>query len=341
MDLLDRIKESVFIIGEIGNNHNGKLETAIKLIDIAAEANVDAVKFQTFRGIDIVTPKVKADAYKGWSPKGFTYWYEFLDSIALPLEDHKEVFEYAKSKLIIPFSTPTSTEIVDFLEGLDVELYKIASMDITNVKLLKKVASTGKPVIFSTGMSTEEEIDKAVNIFKNNQTVILHCISDYPTKISDANLLSIQYLKERFRSGIGFSDHTLSHDLAALAVAAGARVIEKHMTYDRNAPEVAEHHVSLEPEELKALVKAVRNAELALGSFKLCRSAAEEETRQKSRRSLHVNRSMSAGEVLSDNDISILRPNDGAQPEDYELFVGKPLKNNLEAWSPLTMEDIV
>ena len=339
-NLVAQLQKEVFIIGEIGNNHNGNKETAKQLIDIAYEAGIHAVKFQTFRGQDIVTPQVKASEYPGWDTGQFEYWYQFLDTIALPLEDHKEVFDYAISKGVIPFSTPTSVEIVDFLEQLETPFYKIASMDVTNIQLLRKVAATGKPVILSTGMSTEAEIAKAVAIFAKNQFVLLHCISDYPADPAQSNLLSIPFLKQTFGVEVGYSDHTLTNETAGLAVALGARVIEKHFTYDRHTPEKAEHHFSLEPSELKNLVQTVRLAESALGTFQLYRSPTELENRGKYRRSLHVNKDLPAGAKLTASDILVLRPNNGGQPEDYDQFENGMLKVAKSAWEPLFLTDI-
>lgn len=339
-DLLATIEKEVFIIGEIGNNHNGKKETALQLIDIAAEAGIHAVKFQTFRGQDIVTPLVKASEYPGWDSGKFEFWYQFLDSIALPLEEHKEVFDYALEKGIIPFSTPTSVEIVDFLESLEMPLYKIASMDLTNIQLLRKVAATGKPVILSTGMSTEAEIATAVEIFSKNQFALLHCISDYPADPAQSNLRSIQYLKDTFKVPVGYSDHTLTNETAGLAVALGARIIEKHYTYDRNTPEKAEHHFSLEPEGLADLVQTVQHSEAALGTYQLYRSPSELSNRGKYRRSLHVNKDLPANHRLTSADIVVLRPNNGAQPETYDLFEGQTLRTAKKAWDPLQVTDI-
>ena len=330
----------VFIIAEIGNNHNGNKETARKLIDIAAEAGVDAVKFQTFRGIDITIPGVKANEYKGWNAEGFEYWYQFLDSIALPLEHHKEVFEYANNKGLIAFSSPSSPYTVDFLEKLDVPCYKIASMDLTNVQLLKTVASTGKPVILSTGMGNDEEINIAIQILRNNELVLLHCISDYPTKPENVNLMAIKYLKNTFKVEVGLSDHSIQNEFAIGAVVLGASIIEKHITYNRNALEKAEHHFSLEPKELNELVISIRTVEKGLGEEKLIRSDNEKLNKFKFRRSLHVNKNLPKGHVLQAEDVVILRPNDGEAPQEYNYFIGQQLKVTLKQWDPLTKKSI-
>ncbi|PRY85672.1 N-acetylneuraminate synthase family protein [Mongoliibacter ruber] len=338
--LKQRTKNSVFIIAEIGNNHNGSKKTAFELIDIAAESGVDAVKFQTFTGLDIVTPKVKADEYKGWNVKGYAYWFEFLDSIALPLEDHLEVFNYAINKGLIPFSTPTSSEIVGFLEKINTPLYKIASMDLTNIKLLKSVADTGKPVIISTGMGTDEEIRKAISIFSKNELAILHCISDYPTKPENANLKAVSYIKERYKVLTGLSDHSVTNVFSLGAVALGGRIIEKHITYSRKEKRKAEHHFSLEPKELKLLVESIRTLEKGLGENKLIRTPDEDLNKFKYRRSLHLNKALNKGDRISIEDISILRPNIGDAPSEFDNYIGKELVRDIGPWTGLNKDMI-
>ncbi|MGI8952504.1 MAG: N-acetylneuraminate synthase family protein [Chitinophagaceae bacterium] len=340
-DLLKRIKEEVFIIAEIGNNHNGDKEAAKKLIDIAYDAGVDAVKFQTFRGIDIVTPLVKANEYEGWDTKGFEYWSDFLNSIALPLEDHEEVFNYAKNKGLICFSTPESPRMVDFLEHLNVQLYKVASMDINNIQLLRRLAQTKKPIIISSGMAERKDIETALLILRENQVVVMHCISDYPTEYKNVNLLSIKYIKEKFNVEVGFSDHSLGIDVTIASILLGARVIEKHITYSRAAEKKAEHHFSLEPSEFKLLVNGIRNVEAALGSYDLVRSSNEKVNKLKYRRSLHVNKDLSAGHILTHDDISVLRPATGATPSDYDFYIGKKLLIEKKSWNSLNPKDIM
>lgn len=330
--------KQVFIIAEIGNNHNGSVQTAKKLIDIAAEAKVDAVKFQTFTGLDIITPLVEVSEYKAWGVTDFDYWYQFLDTIALPLEKHREVFDYAIEKGLIPFSTPTSPAIVDFLETLHVPLYKIASMDLTNVQLLKKVAATGKPVIISTGMGVDEEIQVAKRIFASNELAILHCISDYPTKPGNANLLAVSYLADTYKVIGGLSDHCIENEFALGSVVLGGRIIEKHITYSRAAKEKAEHHFALEQDELTGLVMAVRRLEQGMGVKAIVRSDQEKENKLKYRRSLHLNRSMKQGEVIKEEDIAVLRPNIGDAPSEFEYYPGKVLITDASPWTGLTKD---
>jgi len=340
MNLFDIISDKIFIIAEIGNNHNGNIETAKRLIDVAVESGVDAVKFQTCRGTDIITPNILSSEYPDWDVTDYKYWSDFIDSIALPLNKHKEVFDYAKKKGIIPFSTPTSIAIVDFLDELRVPFYKIASMDITNVQLLEKVASKNKPVIMSTGMAEENDIENAVKFFDINKLVLLHCVSDYPLVYSSANLRSINWLQKRFNCPVGFSDHSLGYDLALAAVALGARVIEQHITLDRNSPQKAEHHFALEPDELKILVKKIKQIEAALGKEEIVISTTEKNLRTKVLRSMHVNNDLKEGHILTEEDIAIVRPNDGIEPKYYKDVLGRKLKKNKKSWNPLTKEDI-
>jgi pseudaminic acid synthase len=283
---------------------------------------------------------VKADEYKGWDVKGFNFWYEFLDTIALKLSDHREVYDYAYRKGVIPFSTPTSPRIVDFLESIGNEIYKIASMDVTNIHLLKKVAATGKPVIMSTGMASDDEILRATEIFKGNELVILHCVSDYPTQPENVNLLSIPYLAERYNVISGFSDHALTNEFAVASIAVGARVIEKHITYSRKAKEKAEHHFALEPQDFREMVNAIRNIEQGMGKKQLMRSASEMENKIKYRRSLHLNKDKKEGDIVLPDDIAGVRPAIGADISDFDFFIGKQLTRSVQAWSGLKREDV-
>jgi sialic acid synthase SpsE len=331
-------KESVFIIAEIGNNHDGDVERAIELVDIAAEAGVDAVKFQSFRGLDIVSPHVTAKEYDGWAVEEYEYWHEFLDSIALPLEAHREVFNHAINRGLVPFSTPTSPAIVDFLEELDVSLYKLASMDLTNVPLIRRLAATGKPILFSTGMAEIQEVEWALNACRDNETVMLHCISDYPTLPENANLRAIEFLQETFGGPVGLSDHAVTNEFALGAVAMGARVVEKHITYSRASQHKAEHHFALEPAELSSLVQSIRALEAGLGEKSMKRSPSELVNRKKFRRGLHLNTRLKKGERLEPQHISVVRPNTGDNPGNFEFYLNKRLKLDTDAWTPLTRE---
>lgn len=341
MNIRELLEERVFIIAEIGNNHNGDVNIAKKLIDRAVEAGADAVKFQTFRGIDIIAPNIPSSQYPEWNVTEYKYWYEFLDSISLPYERHEEVFEYALGKGVIPFSTPTSPESVKLLEKLDVSIFKVASMDLNNVQLLEVIASTNKPVILSTGMSSEDEIERAVEYFDCKKLALMHCVSNYPLDFRDANLKSIPRLWKRFGCSVGFSDHSLGYELDIAAVVLGARIIEKHITLDRNTPLKAEHHFAMEPHEFKEMVHKIRQIETSLGDEVITLSWKEKEMKKRARRSLYVNKNLKAGHMLGVNDISVVRPPGGAPPEAYKYFIGKRITHDKDRWTALTKEDLL
>lgn len=331
-----------YIISEIGNNHNGSVEKAIAMIDASKEANVDAVKFQSFRGIDIVSPKVKADEYKGWDVKNFEYWYQFLDSITLKLDDHQQVIDYTNNLGLGFITTPTSPFIVDYLEKLKgIKAYKIASMDLNNTPLLEAVARTKKEIIMSTGMGEMQEVHRAVEIFKNHKLSVLHCVSDYPLDPDKAFLNNITVLKQNFpKLDIGFSDHSLGHELCVAARCLGAVVFEKHITLDREDPNPAEHHFSMEPEEFKELVKWIRHIDINLSTAGFSRTETEKENRLKYRRSYHYNADFKKGEQISVDKLSFVRPGDGIDNEELLKFIGKPLNKDVKAYDPCQLNDI-
>ncbi len=335
--------EKSYIISEIGNNHNGNLEKAIQLIDESFNAGVDAVKFQTFRGIDIVSPKVKADEYKGWDVKGFEFWYQFLDTIALKLEDHQAVIDYTNSKGIDFITTPTSPYIVDFLETLKgIKAYKVASMDLNNIPLLQAIAKTDKEVIMSTGMGDMIDITRAVEILKNKKLSILHCVSDYPLDPSKAYLNNIIELKNCFPNyDIGFSDHSLGHELCIAARCLGAMIFEKHITLDRKDPNPAEHHFALEPNEFKVLVNWLKHIDNNLNSEGFLRSENEKINKFKYRRSYHYKHDLNCGAIITIEDLALVRPSDGISDNDLDKVCGKSLIVNVKAFDPCLISDIV
>ncbi len=325
-----------YIIAEIGNNHNGKIKKAKLLIDACANAKVNAVKFQTFRGIDIVSPKVKANEYKGWDVKGLEFWHQFLDTIALPLDQHQEIINYTLSKKLDFITTPTSPYIVDFLEKLKgIKAYKIASMDLTNVSLLKAVAKTKKKIIMSTGMGDINEIKNAVKYFKNHDLSILHCVSDYPLDPDKAFLNNIKILKETFpKYKIGFSDHSLGHELCIAARCLNATIFEKHITLDRNDKEPAEHHFSMEPNEFKELVNWIKSIDVNLKNSTFSRSKTEIVNKLKYRRSYHFNNNFKKGKIINWNDLTFVRPGDGIDNNEINKIIGKTLNKNVKAFEP-------
>jgi N,N'-diacetyllegionaminate synthase len=325
-----------YIIAEIGNNHNGQLDKAIALIHQSFKAGVDAVKFQSFRGIDIVSPRVKANEYKGWDVGTFEYWYEFLDTIALKLEDHQAVIDETRRLGMDFITTPTSPYIVSYLEKLEgIAAYKIASMDLNNFPLLHALATTKKPLLISTGMGELIEVEKAVRILKNNPLTILHCVSDYPLNPSMACLGNISTLRNHFPDyTIGFSDHSLGHELCVAARCLGATVFEKHITLDRNDPSPAEHHFALMPDEFKILVDWLRHVDSNFYKTGFQRSDSEQINKLKYRRSYHFNANYPKGEIITLQHVTLVRPGDGLDEDGLQNIVGKPLVTAVNAFDP-------
>jgi sialic acid synthase SpsE len=342
MKLLNSTNET-YVIAEIGNNHNGSKEKAKLLVDVAAKAGVDAVKFQSFRGLDIVNPLVRSDAYPGWNAKNFEFWYQFLDTIALPLADHQEIIDYCAERKLDFITTPVSPEIVTFLETLHgIKAYKIASMDLNNLGLLEAVAKTNKPVIMSTGMGEMDEIKSAANYFTNavNRLSILHCVSDYPLDPLNAGLQNIQILQKNFpQTSIGFSDHSLGHELVIAAVALGASIIEKHITLDRKDPALAEHHFSLESDELALMTKWIRAVDKNLSNEQWARSSGEEKNRTNFRRSFHYKKDLPAGHTISKDDLVFIRPGTGIGHNEVNKIIGRQLVSSKKSYMPCMESD--
>jgi len=333
---------AAYIIAEVGNNHNGSLNKALRLVAASAEAGADAVKFQSFRGIDIVSPTVRADEYEGWNAKDFEYWYQFLDSIALSLADHQVMIDETKRLGMDFITTPTSPEIVDQLEALQgIRAYKIASMDLNNIPLIEAVARTDKEVILSTGMGEMDEIQRAVAILNRPRLSILHCVSDYPLDPDQAFLNNIAILRDEFpQFRIGFSDHSLGHELCIAARCVGALTFEKHITLSRDDPERAEHHFSLEPPEFKELVSWLRCMDRNLGNPAFMRSPKESANKAKYRRSYHYKAAYPKGQTIGKELLSFVRPGDGIQQDDLPLLLGKQLARDVEAYDPCLLSDI-
>tara|TARA_B100000780_G_C21087905_1_gene438324 strand:+ start:543 stop:1526 length:984 start_codon:yes stop_codon:yes gene_type:complete len=260
-------KYPVFIIAEAGVNHNGSLRKAYKLIDIAKKAGADAVKFQTFNTKESTIKKLKKAKYQRKKKDDSETQYEMLEKLELNFDYHLKIKNYCKRKKIIFFSTPSDIESLKLLKKLNVDCYKISSVDLNNFDLIEEVSKTNKPVIISTGMSNLEDVvetkKKLINL-KYKKVIFLHCISSYPTKERDLNLNSIKFLKEKINSIIGFSDHTLGNNGAILAVACGAKVIEKHITINKKL-HGPDHKISMDPKEFKLYVNMIRKTEIILG----------------------------------------------------------------------------
>ncbi|KAI3350330.1 N-acetylneuraminate synthase [Clostridium botulinum] len=313
-----------FIIAEAGVNHNGDINIAKKLIDIACEAGVDAIKFQTFKSEDLVTKNApKANYQKQTTRSGNQY--DMLRKLELSYDEHFILKQYCSRKGIVFISTPFDFKSVNLLEKLDIPLYKISSGDLTNIPLLKYIAKLNKPMIVSTGMSNLGEVESAVDAIKecgNNKISLLHCTSNYPTEYKDVNLNAMITLKNAFQFPIGYSDHTIGVEISIAAVAMGAKFIEKHFTLDKSM-EGPDHKASLDPEELKQMVNSIRNVENGLGNgIKRC-NENEKNIRAIVRKSIVANSDIKKGTSISYENIGFKRPGTGISPCFVNEFIGK------------------
>ena len=333
------------IIAEAGVNHNGSIELAKKLIDVAAEAGVDYVKFQTFKAEKLVAKDAKKAAYQTKNMGGSDdSQFNMLKKLELDKEAHLILIDYCKSKNIKFLSTAFDHESIDLLNDLGIDLFKVPSGEITNFPYLKKIASKGKPIILSTGMADLGEIEDALNVCLNEGISkelisILHCNTEYPTPMKDVNLKAMQTIGDAFKVKTGYSDHTLGIEIPIAAVALGAVCIEKHFTLDRNM-EGPDHKASLEPSELIAMVKAIRNIEQALGNGIKRPSESEKKNKDVARKSLHLVAKKHNGDVLSEKDLILKRPGDGIPAGMIAHLVGKKINKDLEADHKLTFSDI-
>ena len=340
------MNNKVVIIAEAGVNHNGSLETAKKLIDAAADAEADYVKFQTFKADKIVSKSAKKAAYQARNINdGDDSQYQMLKKLELSEEWHYELFQYARSKGISFLSTGFDEESIDFLDQLGIDLFKIPSGEITNKPYLEHIASKRKPIIISTGMANLREINEALEVLETNgvkrcDLTILHCNTEYPTPMKDVNLLAMLSISDKFGVKIGYSDHTLGIEVPIAAVALGAKVIEKHFTLNRDMPG-PDHKASLEPGELKAMIKAIRNIESAIsGSGIKEPSESEYQNLAVVRKSLHYSSNFEKGHILEKGDLVALRPGSGISPMQIDTLIGKQLVNNTEQFGMVKLSDL-
>ena len=315
------------IIAEAGVNHNGDLDMARKLIDVAAEAGADLVKFQTFSADRLVTHTAKKADYQTQSTFINESQHDMLLRLELTSEMHQQLIAHCAVQNIGFFSTGFDRESVDLLVSLGQNRFKIPSGEITNLPYLRHIGGFGKPLIMSTGMATLGEIEAAIDVLEQAGTprsniTVLHCTTEYPTPMVDVNLRAMQSIHHAFGVEVGYSDHTLGIEVAVAAVALGASVIEKHFTLDRNLPG-PDHKASLEPLELKAMVSAIRNIELALGDGIKRLSASEAKNKPIARKSLVAIQSIKAGELFTEQNITAKRPGSGISPMHWDEVVGK------------------
>lgn len=316
------------IIAEAGVNHNGSIQTAKQLIDVAAEAGVDYVKFQTFKASKLVTKSAARAEYQNTNTKDSDSQYEMLKKLELSEADHLELISYCKTKNIKFLSTGFDLESVQFLADIGITLAKIPSGEITNLPYLEKVASLYSDFILSTGMANMQEVKDAYQVLINagveaSKITILHCNTEYPTPMQDVNLKAMLHIEKELGTAVGYSDHTLGIEVPIAAVALGASVIEKHFTLDRELPG-PDHRASLEPEELTAMVKAIRNIELSISGNGI-KEASPSELKNKPivRKSIIASRAIKKGDVFSNENLAVKRPGDGINPMQWNKIIGK------------------
>ena len=321
--------QHTLIIAEAGVNHNGSMTFAKQLVDKAVEAGVDYIKFQTFKAEKLVSKSAKQADYqkRNIGSSADDSQYNMLKKLELSEADHRELIEYCNQKGIKFFSTAFDMESIDYLHSLHLGLWKVPSGEITNYPYLKKIASYHEPVILSTGMCEIEDVSAAMNVLISNgvsrkDITILHCNTEYPTPFEDVNLRAMQALKDEFKVEVGYSDHTKGIEVPIAAVALGATVIEKHFTLDCNM-EGPDHKASLEPDELKAMVSSIRNIEQALGDGRKTVSASEKKNISIARKSIVASRAIKAGEILSEENLTVKRPGNGISPMKWDDIVGK------------------
>lgn len=341
-DKLEQSNKHLQIIAELSANHKQDFATAIETIKAAKEAGADGIKLQTYTA-DTLTIDCNDDYFtlnSGTIWDGKTY-YELYQEAYTPWEWHKELKGYAESIGLLFFSTPFDKTAVDFLEELEVPLYKIASFEIMDIPLIEYAASKGKPMIISTGIATLSEIDDAVEACRkvgNDQIMLLKCTSSYPARIEDANLKTMINMKETFGVEVGLSDHTIGMTVPVVAASLGARMIEKHFILDRSigGPDAT---FSMEPAEFKQMVLAVREAEKAIGKVDYSMDEGQKNSRIIGR-SLFIVEDIKKGEVLTDNNVRSIRPNYGLSPKYYKQVLGKRVTSDLKRGIPLEWKHI-
>ena len=317
---------NVLIIGEAGVNHNGDLNIARKLIDVAVEAGVDMVKFQTFITEEGITGNAEKAKYQLSATDKKETQFEMLKKLELDREAHEELIRHCNHKGIRFLSTAFDHPSIDLLNELNIPLYKVPSGEITNLPYLRHIGRMGKPVILSTGMATLKEVEDAINVLRESGTpkgeiTVLHCNTSYPTPMEDVNLKGMLTIRDELEVKVGYSDHTLGIEIPIASVAMGASVIEKHFTLDRGM-EGPDHKASLDPCELKAMVNAIRNIENALGDGVKRPSSSEMKNKSVARKSIVAARDILEGEILTKEDLVAKRPGTGISPMKWDEIIG-------------------
>lgn len=333
-----------FIIAEAGVNHNGDMKLAHKLIDAAAEAGADAVKFQNFVTEDLVTPEAQKARYQVETTGQKDVQFAMLKKLELSKDQQKELKSHCDEAGILYLCTPYEKKSADLLEEIRVAAYKIASTDTTNIPFLRYIARKGIPVILSTGMSSLGEVEEAVNELKlhglDGKIIILQCTSEYPAPVNEINLRAMKTFELAFGCPAGFSDHTPGIGASPWAVAVGACVIEKHFTLDRDM-EGPDHQASIEPNELKELVRTIRDVEAALGDGIKCLMPSETTNKTRMQKSLVAARSIPAGETIQKADLTCKRPGNGLPPKWFDRVVGKKAAKQIQKEEILELNSVI
>jgi N-acetylneuraminate synthase len=333
----------VFIIAEAGVNHNGSLDLAVRLIDAAKASGADAVKFQTFRADLLATRSAQKAPYQERTAAGAESQFEMLQRLELDEAAHRRLISHCREVGIQFLSSPFDSQSADLLAALDVPLFKVPSGEITNLPFLEYLARKGRPLILSTGMSTLAEVEEAVRVLETagaTKLTLLHCVTEYPAPFEQVNLRAMQTLRSAFGLPVGYSDHTPGIEIAVAAVALGAEVVEKHFTLDRSLPG-PDHSASLEPQELRQMVEAIRHVEAALGTGIKAPAPCELPNLPIARKSLVAARPLSAGHRLEQGDLDIKRPGNGIAPKLLPELTGRTLRVSLSKdetilWKHLT-----
>lgn len=325
---------SVFVIAEAGVNHNGCLDLAYKLVDVAVEAGADAVKFQTFKAEQVISRYAEKAEYQKETTDASESQLEMVKKLELNREAHEKLMAYCRDKGIEFLSTPFDLESIDLLIELGIKTLKIPSGEITNLPYLRKIGALGKKVIMSTGMATLEEVRMALEVLVNGRAqkeniTILHCNTEYPTPFEDVNLRAMLTMKDKLGVKVGYSDHTLGIEVSVAAVALGAEVIEKHFTLDKTS-EGPDHKASLEPDELKAMIRSIRNIERAMGSGVKRPSLSELKNIMIARKSIIAAKDIKKGEIFTGKNITVKRPGNGISPMKWDEVIGQIAKRNFK-----------
>ncbi|MFA4853071.1 MAG: N-acetylneuraminate synthase [Bacteroidales bacterium] len=333
-----------FIIAEAGVNHNGDINLAKKLIDIASAAGADAIKFQTFKANKNISKNAPKADYQIKNTSAKETQYEMIKSLELSEKAHLTLFQYCRKKNIQFLSTPFDHESINFLNSLGLEIFKIPSGEIVNLPYLRHIGKLKKKVILSTGMSTIGEIEDALNILISSGTAkkditVLHANTEYPSPFKDVNLLAMQTIANTFKVNVGYSDHTLGIEIPIAAVALGATIIEKHFTLDRNM-KGPDHKASLEPHELKEMIRCIRNIEIALGDGIKVPSQSEKKNILIARKSIHYSISLRKGHLINENDIIMKRPGSGVSPKHIDIIINRKLIRDVNQDEMFSWEDI-